>query len=176
MALGVANDAGLQRGVEGDLLSPADDQLGRAAADVDDQRRPLGGVLGGGAEVGEVRLFGAVEDASGEVEALAQLGDEGAAVAGVADGAGGDRVDLSDAEVGDRRQVLADRAAGVLDRLRRQVAGEVDAAAEPGYPAAPLHRRDAAAGDVGDEQAGGIGADVDHGDAAGAVRHGRDSR
>ena len=42
VALGVADDAGLQRGVEGDLLAGADDQLGRAAADVDDQGR-LGG-------------------------------------------------------------------------------------------------------------------------------------
>ena len=39
VALGVADDAGLQRGVEGDLVAGADDQLGRAAADVDDQRR-----------------------------------------------------------------------------------------------------------------------------------------
>ena len=42
VALGVADDAGLQRGVEGDLLAGADDQLGRAAADVDDQGRLAG--------------------------------------------------------------------------------------------------------------------------------------
>src|SRR5215204_7482795 len=33
VALGVAHDAGLERGVEGDLLAAADDQLSRAAAD-----------------------------------------------------------------------------------------------------------------------------------------------
>ena len=56
----------------------ADDQLGRAAADVDHQRRLARRVLGGGAEVGEPRLLLAVEDAGREREALAQLGDEGA--------------------------------------------------------------------------------------------------
>ena len=61
-----------------------------------------GGVLGGGAEVGEARLLLAVEDAGREREALAQLGDEGAAVLGVADGAGRDRVDASVAQLLDR--------------------------------------------------------------------------
>ena len=49
VALGVADDAGLQRGVEGDLGAGADDQLGRAAADVDHQGRLVWGLLGGGA-------------------------------------------------------------------------------------------------------------------------------
>ena len=93
VALAVADDAGLQRGVEGDLVAGADDQLGRAAADVDDQGRLGRGLLRGGAEVGEPRLLLAVEDPGREREALAQLGDEGAAVLGVADGAGRDRVD-----------------------------------------------------------------------------------
>ena len=43
VALGVADDAGLQRVVEGDLGAGADDQLGRAAADVDHQRGIAGG-------------------------------------------------------------------------------------------------------------------------------------
>src|SRR3954449_12362590 len=46
-ALGVADDAGLEGVVEGDLGALPDHQLGRAAADVDDQgrlaRRRLGG-------------------------------------------------------------------------------------------------------------------------------------
>ena len=102
MALGVADDAGLQRGVEGDLLAGADDQLGRAAADVDHQGRLGGRLLRGGAEVGEPRLLLAVEDPGREREPLAQLGDEGAAVGGVADGAGRDRVDRLGARLLDR--------------------------------------------------------------------------
>ena len=57
----------------------------------------IGRPFGGGPEVGEPRLLLAVEDPGREREALAQLGDEGAAVGGVADGAGRDRVDLLDA-------------------------------------------------------------------------------
>ena len=39
VALGVADDPGLEGDVEGDLGAGADDQLGRAAADVDHQGR-----------------------------------------------------------------------------------------------------------------------------------------
>ncbi len=151
----------------------ADDQLGRAAADVDHQCRPGGGVLGGGAEVGQPRLFGAVEDAGREREALTQLGDEGRAVAGVADGAGGDRVDGPDAELPDRRHVLADRRAGVLDRLGREAAREVDAPAQPGDRAAPLDRADPAPLHVGHEQPRRVGPDVDYRDSLRALRHRR---
>ena len=101
-----------------------------------------GASLRGGAEVGEPRLLLAVEHAGREREALPQLGDEGAAVLGVAHGAGRDRVDRLDPQLADRRDVVADRRAGVLDRLRREPAGEVDAAAQPRHRAAPLDRRD----------------------------------
>ena len=138
VALGVADDPGLERVVEGDLAAGADDQLGRAAADVDDQGRLGGQSLGGGAEVGGAGLLLAVEDAGREREALAQLGDEGAAVAGVADGAGRDRVDRLGTQLLDDADVVADRRADVLDRLGGEPAGEVDAAAQPGHGAAPL--------------------------------------
>ena len=64
----------------------------------------VGGVLRGGAQVGEPRLLLAVEDPGREREALPQLGDEGAAVLGVADGAGRDRVDRLGAQLLDRRR------------------------------------------------------------------------
>ena len=154
VALAVADDAGLQRGVEGDLLAGADDQLGRAAADVDHQRRHAGRVLAGGAEVGEARLFLAVEDAGREGEALAQLGDEGAAVGGVAHGAGRDRVDVLDPGLAADRDVVGDRRAGRLDRLGRELArrgrrrgpaGSPGSAARPRSPAPRRRRRSAAA-------------------------------
>ena len=43
VALGVADGARLQRGVEADLGPVADHELGRAAADVDDERLVAGG-------------------------------------------------------------------------------------------------------------------------------------
>ncbi len=151
--LGVADDAGLQRGVEGDRGAVADDHLGRAAADVDHQRRDCRRLLDGGAAVGEARLLLAVEDAGGEGETLAQLGDEGAAVGGVAHGAGRDRLDLLDACLAADRDVVADRLARGLDRLVGELPREVDAAAQPRHPAAAArarrrhrrHRRSAAA-------------------------------
>ena len=107
-----------------------------------DQRRLRRRLLGGGAQVGEPRLLLAVEDPRREREALAQLGDEGAAVARRR----GRRWSRSRRPA--RRpsscrslDVLADRRAGVLDRLRREPPGEVDAAAQPGHRAAPLDRR-----------------------------------
>ena len=53
--------------------------------------RPAGGAAGGGAEIGEPRLLAAVDHPRVEREALAQLGDEGAAVVGVTYGRGRDR-------------------------------------------------------------------------------------
>ena len=71
------------------------------------------------------------------------------------------------------RHVVGDRLAGRLDRLGGELAGEVDAAAEPGHPAAPLDLGDPAAGDVGDQQPGRVGADVDDRDPVGVPLHGR---
>ena len=172
VALGVADDACLQRGVEVDPVPVADDQLGRAAADVDHEHGLDRGPFGGGADVGQPGLLLAVEDPRREREPLAQLGDEGVAVVGVADGAGRDRIGLLDAGGVAGPDVLGDHPAGLLDRLRGQLPGEVDPAPEPGDPTLALEPIDAAVGDVGDEQAGRVGADVDHGDPGGAPWHG----
>ena len=138
VALGVADDAGLQRGVEVDPVAVADDQLGRAAADVDHQggldRRPFRG----DADVGEAGLLLAVEDPRRKRESLAQLGDERVAVLGVADSAGRDRVGRLDSGRLADPHVVGDHIAGRLDRLRRQLTGEVDSAPEPGHPTLAL--------------------------------------
>ena len=119
VALAVADDARLQRVMEGDLAAAADDQLGRAAADVDHQCRLGWRRLGGGTEVGQPRLLLAVEDPGREREPLPQLGDEGAAVVGVADRTGRDRVDRLGAELLEDPDVTPDRGTDVLDRLAR---------------------------------------------------------
>ena len=165
VALGVADHPGLERGVEGDLLAGPDDQLGRAAADVDDQSRAGRGPFGGRAPVGEVRLLVAVEDLGRKVEALAQLGDEGAAVGGVADGARRDRRDRPRSQLLVARDVVGDRLADVLDRLHRELPGEVDAASQPRHPGPPVDLRDAGAADVGHQQPGRVCSDVDDGDS-----------
>ena len=73
VALGVAHGSRLQRGVEAELAPRADDELGAAAADVDDQG-PVGSrAVDTGAAVGEPRLLAPAEDPRVEREALAQL-------------------------------------------------------------------------------------------------------
>ncbi len=144
VALGVADDPGLQGAVPLGFAALADDHLGRAAADVDDQRRDLGRVLRSRAQVSEPRLFVAAEHPGREREALAQLGDEGGPVVGVAHRAGGDRVDRFGAELLHRRDVGIDGRAGRLDRFRRQPPTKVDAASQTGHGAAPLDRRHSA--------------------------------
>ena len=130
-----------------------------------------GRVLAGGADVGEPRLLLAVEHPRREREALAQLGDEGVAVGGVAHGAGRDRDDLLDACLSTDLHVVGDRLAGRLDRLGGELPREVDAAPEPGHPALPLDLDDAPARHVGDQQPRRVGADVDHRDPVGVPCH-----
>ena len=115
-------------------VAGADDQLGRASADVDHERRLAGGLSARRAQVGQPRLLLAVEHPCREREALAELGDEGAAVgasrtalvaiASIDLGTGG-AVDLD---------IVGDRVADGLDRFGRQLAGQVDPAAEPRHP------------------------------------------
>ena len=74
-------------------LGAADDELGRTAADVDDEERP--GVrpveLGGGAGEGEPALLARRVSSSGRgAEDLGDGGEEVVAVGGVAAGRGGD--------------------------------------------------------------------------------------
>ena len=151
--------------MEGDLLADADDHFGRSAADVDHQRRLSRQAFRAGAEIGQARLLFAVEDPSRKRKSLPQLSDEGAAVGGVADGAGRDRIDRFDARVLVYGDVVGDRLAGGLDRFYRQSPGQVDSSPEPSHPTLSLHLADSPPGHIGNQQPGRVGADVDHRDS-----------
>ena len=70
----------------------------------------------------------------------------------------------------DHLAILLQGGAGAVDGGRRERAGGVDAVAEPRDGGSPHQFLDGARGiDVGDQEAGGVGADVDHRDA----RHAR---
>ncbi len=140
VALGVADDAGLQRGVEGDLGR----RCRRSARSSRRRcRRPASArwasCSAGGAEVGEARLLLAVEDAGREREALAQLGDEGAR-RWRRRGRRWSRSRRPSRRPAPRQiaDVVGDRLAGRLDRLGGELPGEVDAPAQPRHPALPL--------------------------------------
>jgi hypothetical protein len=93
VSLGVADGADLKGGVEADLGTVADDQLGGAAPDVADQGARAGLALGDRPEIGEVRLVTTVKDPDVEGKPLAQLGPEYLGVLRIADRTRGDRAD-----------------------------------------------------------------------------------
>ncbi len=77
VALAHAHDAGGQRHVKAGGAPDADDELGRAAADVDHDGRLGGGVAAGHrAEERELGLFVAAEHASVERVVVADVGGE----------------------------------------------------------------------------------------------------
>ena len=121
------------------------------------------------AEEGELRLFLAGEDAGVEAVVLAHARGEGGAVGGVAHGRG-EHGEVGLAVVGvDRGAVVGERVQHASDGLLREGATGVDAVAQTGDLGAPEEFLDGAGRriDVGDEQAGGVGSDVDDGDAHG---------
>ena len=164
MALGMADRPGLQRGVEVDLAPAADDQLGRAAADVEDEDRLVAGALRGRPQVGQVGLLLAGQKPGVEVEALPQLGDEGLAVDGVAHGAGSDRHHPLGPQLLVARLVVGDHAADVVHRVRAEVARVLDPAPEVGDGGPALDLADLGPLDVSDQQARRVRPDVDDGD------------
>ena len=87
VSLAHPHDAGGSGDVEAGAAAGADDELRRAATDVDDDGRLLGGVAAGhGAEEGQLGLFVAAEDFGVEAVVGADPVCELAAVARVADG------------------------------------------------------------------------------------------
>ena len=118
--------------------------------------------MGSRAEIGEVALLLAGEQARVEPEALAELGDERLAVDGITDGARGDRHDPLRAHLLVASLVAGDDGADVIDCVRADHPGVVDAAAHVRHRGPALDLAHGRALDVGDQQAGGVGADVDH--------------
>ena len=165
VALGLAHRAGLQRGEEAELVLRADDQLGAAAADVDHEAALGRGPAERGSAVGQPGLLAAAEDARVEREALAQLGGEGARVVGVANGARRDRGHSLRSQLLVAADVVADRAADVVDRVGRELARRVDAAAQPRHAALALDLGHLVVADVRHEEAGGVRSHVDDGDS-----------
>ena len=163
--LGVPHGAGLERDVEADLIAGADDELGRAAADVDDQHAISVRPPRACAQIREPRLLRAAQHLRVEREALAQLARECPRVGGVAHGAGRHRRHHVGCERLVELDVARDRVADLLDRLDRELPGGVHAAAEPRHRRPALDLPDRATLDVSDEQSGRVRPHVEHGHA-----------
>ena len=115
----------------------AEDQLGGAAADVDDQQR-LGQrrQVAGRAGEADPRLLVTVEHLGLHADALAHAGDELVGVLGVAGGRGRAEPDLADVVLEHDLHVLLDGGEHPLQRGIRDPAGAVDALARAARSAA----------------------------------------
>src|SRR3954471_13069380 len=166
MALGLAHDASLGGDMEVHLSPATLHELGRAAADVDDddRRLVLGVALAGRAEEGETGLLVAGEDLGAQPVVVGHLVDERGAVGGVAHRAGEDG-DVALGLLGvEALAVLRERRADAVHRLVGQAAGGVDALAQAGDDAVAVEDGHAVGGELGDEQARGVASDVDDAD------------
>src|SRR6185503_12522595 len=105
-----------------------DDQLGRAAADVEDERRGRGL----DAVAGELRLFVAADEPGREAVAPLDLAEECFAVLGVTDSTCSNRERPLGAEGLDRPTIVGEDIAYARDRTGEETATCVDALAESG--------------------------------------------
>ena len=124
--LGDAHATDVERD-EPDRRVGAEDELGRAAADVDDEIRRGRVEVGRRAEERQRRFFVAREQLRGDTERVARGGEELVTVGGVACRARGGGAHLGGAVLVDRVAVLAQHVGGARDRVGRERPGAVDA-------------------------------------------------
>jgi hypothetical protein len=166
VAIGQAHDAEREAFRQQDPGAVRNDELGGAAADVDEKQRVLArGKLAPQREIDQPRLFLAGDDLDAHARALLHGFDELLGVGRLADGAGGDRPDdLGAGAAGELDEVLDGRSPR-LDRLGREQPGPQRLAAQAHHGLLPqqdlegpvlLH--------VGDQQLDAVGADVDGGE------------
>jgi hypothetical protein len=137
------------------------DQLGRAAADVHDDRagreRP-------DAAERHRRLLVAGQQARCEPVGPFDLAQERLAVLGVAYRARRNGEYALGAQLVGFAPEVGERVADARDRDGEEAPARIDSFAEPGDPCPPRDLGHVAVRDVGDEEAGGVGAEVDRGD------------
>lgn len=171
VALGDAHRADVE-GEPGLDRRRAAHELGRAAAEVDDEiraRDARGDQVAGRAGEGQVGLLGAAHDLGRDVEVTEDLldpGDEVGGIARIARGRGRDEADRLDAQVATGGVEAAGRDKGPLHRGRVDDTGAVHAIAESHdvHLAVQVGQEGSAGladGDVSDEQSDRVGAAVD---------------
>ena len=126
-ALGEADAAQVEARVEGDAVGAAEDELGGAAANVDDYRSRRDVASRGDSAEGEERLLLATEEPRLEGVAPLDLAEERLAVLGVADGTRRKRERPLRAGLLRRAPVLDQDVADARDGLREQDAPLVHA-------------------------------------------------
>ena len=169
VALALPHYAKLRRNMEANCAAVADDQLGRATADVndDDLRTIVGIAAAGRAEERELCLLLAGNRSRVKLVALRDLPRELATVGGVTGGAGKDGAPLIGAtKLFDHRRVVIERREDASHRFFGKDAAGVNADAKPRHFAAPRQLGDRAVGGyVGQQQPRRVRSDVNDGDS-----------
>src|SRR5438132_9319959 len=155
----------VEAAVELDAARPADDQLRRAAADIDHERAGSDLPSRGDTPKAEQRLLVPAEEPCGEAVAPLDLAQERLAVLGVSDGARRDGEDAFRAQRLGCQAVIDEAVADASDCGREQPPPSVDVLAQPGDSQAALDLADAAVVDVGHEQPRRVRTEVDRCDA-----------
>ena len=137
-------------------------QLGRAAADVEEQRS---GVERADSAQRQLGLFVAGEQTRPEAVRPLDLAEERLAVLGVANRARRDGERALRAELLELAPKLGERVPYTCDRERQEAPSRVDALAEARDDASPDELVDVAVGDVGDQEPRRVRAQIDGGDA-----------
>ena len=146
-----------------DLAAFDVDQFERAAAEIADDA--VGAVNSGDdAERGKPRFLLARKHLDRHAAGGLGLSDERGTVLGLAHGGGGDRIDFFDLHHVAERPKAPQRAERLLDRVGRQPAFRSNLAAEAAENLLVEDRSGAADQPLVDDEADGVGADVDDGD------------
>ena len=165
--LGQPDGADVEAEPRADAVWARDHELGGAATDVEDERRPVEATVARDAAEGQLGLILAAEELGREAVAPFDLAQERLAVLRVSDGARRNQECSLGAEALCLPPVVGEHVPHARDRKRQEASARIHAFAEAGDF---LPRDDvlhAAVVDVGDEQPRGVRPLVDRGDAHG---------
>jgi hypothetical protein len=167
---GEADHADLEAPGEGRLARGAEGDLDAAAADVDDDAVSLREVDAvGRGDVNQPGFLGAGDHPHVDAGAIADRGEEVAAVLGLAGGAGRRRDDLVDLVRVGQAPELRQRLEAAGHRRRRQRPAVEAPGAQPDHLLLAVDDFEGLIGaDLGHDHVHGVGADVDRGEAHGA--------
>ena len=163
--LGQTDAADVEALAEDHALLAAEDQLGRAAADVEDERPLAQGPVGRDPAIRQERFLVTGEEARREAVAPLDLAQERLAVLGVPDGARREREGALGAEPLGVAAIVDEHVPDARERGRQELAPRVDALGEARDREPAIDLLDDAVLDVRDEQPGGVGAEIDDADA-----------
>jgi hypothetical protein len=169
VTLGQAHGADVETVVPADAVGAAEDELGGAAADVEDDRAGVERAVGGDAAERQQGLVVAGQELRREAVAPLDLAEERFAVLRVADGTRRDRERALGALALEDSAVVGEHVANARDGDGEEAAPLVDALTQACHARVALELADPSVLDVCDEEPGRVGAEIDRADAGHAT-------